>query len=130
MTLYFADRSGEKLTPVTRTVHYSRNKQTELAVLEELIKGPLTATEQTILPSNLKIAGVTVKDGTCYVNFDVDAASVLSGTNMDLATRSIVQSLYSVCGTEQIQFQINGNSDIEFDDGTSFDRLYEPERET
>lgn len=130
MTLYFADMSGTKLKSVKRQVHYNRNKQPELAVIEELIKGPLTATEQSILPSTLKIAGVTVKDDTCYVNFDVDALRVLSGTNMKLATESIVQSLYSVCGTKKVQFQINGDSDITFEDGTDFDRIYTPKKRT
>ena len=125
MILYYSDDTGNELKSETRTVYYNRNKQIELAVIEELIKGTQSTSLKSILPSNLKIASVTVKNDICYVNFTVDSIDTFTGANMKLGLYSIVDSLYSVCGAKKVQFQVNGDSDIKIGN-MDLDTTYKP----
>ena len=86
LKLYIADKSGTKLTleKLTR-IHYNINTSIEKLVVEQLM--------DATIPNTVKLLGVSVKDGICYVNFD--SAFLTDGYNQkpEVAIYSIVNSI-------------------------------------
>lgn len=73
LLLYFTNEDGERLIGVqTKPVVYSSNISMEKLVVERLIAGPDAENEELypVINPATKVLGVTVKDGTCYVNLD------------------------------------------------------------
>ncbi len=114
ITLYFAnkeyvetgDESLEKLIPEKRTVEYG-DISLEERVVKELMKGPDSDELSTVIPSNVKLLGVEVSDGTAFVNF---AGEGLYGGSMqeDFTISQIVNSLVELDDVERVQFLIDG----------------------
>lgn len=126
MQLYFPDTSGKRLTSETRTVYYNSNVPLEQVVLDEIIKGPQdTTSHRAAVPNMLSCMSVTIQDEVCYVNFDENAVQVMTTYNCELALESIVKSIAAVCGVDKVQFLVNGETSVEFADGTSLDHIYE-----
>ena len=69
-TLYFTDKSGQKLVKEQRTVRYKRSIPKERIVLEQLMKGPLEKGHYPTIPENTEVLNVTIADRICYVAFD------------------------------------------------------------
>ncbi|MCF6464668.1 GerMN domain-containing protein [Clostridium sp. Cult2] len=114
VTLYFAnkeyvetgDESLEKLIPEKRIVEYG-DISLEERIVKELIKGPDSEKLNTVIPSNVKLLGVEVADGTAFVNF---AGEGLYGGSMqeDFTIAQIVNSLVELESVERVQFLIDG----------------------
>ncbi|CCQ93211.1 Spore germination protein-like protein [[Clostridium] ultunense Esp] len=114
VTLYFAnkeyvetgDESLEKLIPEKRTVEYG-DISLEERIVKELMKGPNSDKLSTVIPSNVKLLGVEVADGTAFVNF---AEEGLYGGSMqeDFTIAQIVNSLVELDSVERVQFLIDG----------------------
>lgn len=125
MKLYFLNEDGDGLVPETRTVYYNSNVPLEQVVLEELIQGPQEPEHKAALANTLGFLSVTIQEDVCYVNFDENVVQAMSMYDCELALESIVQSIYSVCNVSKVQFSVNGDTLVEFADGTTIDHIYE-----
>ena len=67
--------------------------------------------------------GATAED--VVVNFDENVVQAMSMYDCELALESIVQSIDSVCNVSKVQFSVNGDTLVEFADGTTIDHIYE-----
>lgn len=124
MTLYFANADGTKLVPEERNVNYSSNVPLERFVVEQLIKGPKEEGHYAVLPAETHILSVTISDDICYVNFDDSFQSSPLNVREEIPIYSIVNSLIRVCKVREVQFSINGESDITFRDKIGLDQLF------
>ncbi len=126
LNLYFANAAGDKLSVEKRELVHDINNSREKLVLEELIKGPLDAGRQALLPSTLKINNVSINDNTCYIDFDESLVLALGKPNNKLLVYSVVNSIVDVGNVSKVQMTINGSNAYQFangiDLGTSFDR--------
>ena len=59
LTLYFANETGDKLVPETRSVYYSTSVPLERVVVEQLVKGPAEEGHYAVLPSDTNILSDT-----------------------------------------------------------------------
>ncbi len=125
MNLYFADSSGQNLICEKREVAYGRNVSIEMAVLENLIKGPEKNSAKRTLPNNLKILGVSVKDGICYVNFDSSFLNAMVDASTDVTIYSVVNSLCELPNVKQVQILVDGSSEKTFMDKYPLTTLFE-----
>jgi germination protein M len=125
MKLYFLNEDGDKLVPETRTVYYNSNVPLEQVVLEELIQGPQESGHTAALANTLGFLSVTIQEDVCYVNFDENVVQAMAMYDCELALESIVQSIDSVCNVSKVQFSVNGDTLVEFADGTTIDHIYE-----
>ena len=125
MKLYFLDESGDGLESETRTVYYNSNVPLEQVVLEELIEGPHEQDHLAALANTVGFLSVTIQEDVCYVNFDENAVQAMAAFDCELALESIVQSVNSVCGVDKVQFSVNGDTLVEFADGTTIDHIFE-----
>ena len=70
--------------------------------------------------------GVTVKDGTCYVNFDDGFLTQTNNTTGEVVIYAIANSLIELPNVNKVQIAVNGRTDLiyreTFDLSTIFDR--------
>lgn len=120
LTLYFSSRQGDKIVKEMRNVHYSSNTTLEKVVMEQIIKGPMNKQLNQVVPDSLRVLNISVDKKTCVVNLD---EQFLAGNNLgvqpEAAIYSIVNSLCDVLGVDNVQFQVNGESDVLFGDSLS-----------
>ncbi len=115
LKLYFADKNGEKLLQENRNdVRYHINTSVEKLVVEQLMKGTSSDKRKATIPNTVKLLGVSVKDGICYVNFN--SAFLTDGFNQkpEVAIYSIVNSIIANSNTGRVQILIDGSSDVKF----------------
>ena len=125
MNLYFADGTGEKLVSENRSLYYSSNVPLERVVVEQLIKGPQEAEHLATLPAETKILGVSLSDNICYVNLDSAFEGEVAGVQPKATVYSIVNTLVSVCGVDEVQLSVNGDTKVEFRDEIELDQFFE-----
>ena len=107
LKLYFANKKGTKLKLEKRTgVLYNINTSIEKLVVEQLMG--------TTIPDTVKLLGVSVKDGICYVNFD--SAFLTDGYNQkpEVAIYSIVNSVIANGNVAKVQILVDGSNDVKF----------------
>lgn len=126
LTLYFANKAGDKLVREKVNVTGSSNISVEKLVVESLIRGPVSAdTDYPTLPAGTKILSISTKDGTCYVN--LNEGFLEQGYNVTEAVTiySIVDSLTEVSGISKVQILVNGETDLVYKESMRLDTIYE-----
>lgn len=129
LKLYFANETGDKLVEVTtKPVVYNSNISMEKLVVERLIAGPDEGSENAYPMINpaTKILGVTVKDGTCYVNLDDGFMTQMYNVTGEVVIYSIANSLVELPNVNKVQIAVNGETNIVYREtftlSTVFDR--------
>lgn len=124
MNLYFADSTGKELVSESRSLYYSSNVPMERVVVEQLIKGPAESEHLATVPAETKILGVSLADDICYVNLDEAFENELTGVEPRTTIYSIVNTLITACGVEQVQISINGDTKADFRDEIELDQFF------
>lgn len=128
LKLYFANETGDRLMETSVSCVYSSNISMEKLVVERLVAGPPegTADAYPVINPATKVQSVTVKDGTCYVNFDDSFMTQMYNVTGDVVIYSIVDSLVELPNVNKVQIAVNGQTDLiyreTFDFSTAFDR--------
>lgn len=115
LDLYFANKDGTKLVLKKKTnIHYNINTSIEKLVVEQLREGTNTNEKSVSIPSTVKILGVSVKDGICYVNFD--STFLTDGYNQkpEVTIYSIVNSIIKNGNVTKVQILVDGSSDVKY----------------
>ena len=123
--LYFSDSTGQKLVMVEKEIAFKNNISLEQAVVEKLISGSGMDTMKNTLPKGLKVLGVSVKDGVCYVNFDSTFLDTIVDVSADVTIYSIVNSLCELPNVKKVQILVNGSSHKNFRDKYPLTTIFE-----
>ena len=129
--LYFANAEGDRLIETNRTLEYSRystNISMERLVVEQLIGGPSEQVKDKVYPTmnpETKVIGVTLKDGTCYVNLSEHFLTQIYNVSSDVAIYSLVNTLVELPNVGRVQIAVNGDSNVMFRQNTSLSATYE-----
>lgn len=131
LTLYFANAVGDKLIKVNRTMRYNTNISLEKLVVEQLVYGPVSQKGKEnisqVLPtlnSEIKIIGVNIKDGICYVNLNNSFLTLTNNVTADTAIYSLVNSLTELPGVLKVQLAVDGETEVKLGD-KSLSALFE-----
>ena len=116
VTLYFSNKTGDSLIKQTMELVCDSSYAMERIVLNQLIQGPEDDRCIATLPSDLKVFGVSVKDGTCYVNLDKNFLTETMDMEAYIPVYSIVNSLAELPGVQRVQILVDGESDVMFQD--------------
>ena len=116
MTLFFANEDGDKLKQEKKEVRYNSNMSIEKVLVEQLIKGPDSGNLKATVPPETKLLGISVKEGTCYVNFDEGFLMEGYDINPKLTILSLVNTIVEGGNTSQVQISVNGKTDVVFHD--------------
>lgn len=112
LVLYFGNGAGKALEAEVREVVYSSTLSLERVVLNQLLEGPQVEGMAATLPKNLKIQGVSVRDGVCYVDFDATFLEEPVNVTDQVEIYSIVNSLTELSNVQQVQITVNGSPDV------------------
>lgn len=125
--LYFTDATGTQLIAVNRTLVYSTNISIEKLVIDQLIAGPTEMTKDVYPTINrdTKILGVTINDGTCYVNLDESFLNLTSNATAEVVIYSIANSLAELSNVNKVQISVNGETDIMYRETISLNTVFE-----
>ena len=115
LKLYFSSNDGTKLVAEKREdVHYNINTSIEKLAVEQLMKGTTSDKRNATIPTNVKLLGVAVKDGICYVNFDSAFLTNTLNQKPEVTIYSIVNSIIANGNASKVQILIDGSSDVTF----------------
>ncbi len=126
LKLYFANEDGTKLVEENRrNVVYNSNISLEKLVVEQIVKGPqMEGAYPTIDPST-KITSVSVKDGTCYVNFGDNFLNQPSTASAEVTIYSITNSLVELSNVNKVQISIGGETNMIYREKFNLSDLFE-----
>ncbi|MBQ7583567.1 MAG: GerMN domain-containing protein [Lachnospiraceae bacterium] len=128
VTLYFTDINGVSLKRYDEDLVYNTNIAMEKFAVETLIGGPSNVNEQDAFPTlspEAKLLSVTIKDRIAYANFDASVREKPYNVSEDVALYSIVNTLTSLPGIDQVQISIEGSTEGVFMENMKLDSLYE-----
>ena len=125
LTLYFANETGDKLVPETRSVYYSTSVPLERVVVEQLVKGPAEEGHYAVLPSDTNILSVTTSENIAYVNFDNPFMNGTMSVVQEIPIYALVNSITTNCPVQRVQFSIDGESDVTFRESMKLNQFYE-----
>ena len=125
MVLYFANAEGNALVTEVQSVVYSNNLSLERVVLNQLLEGPSVEGSMATIPSTVRVQGVTVRDGVCYVDFDSTFLEDTANVTDAIVIYSIVDSLTELSTVSQVQITVNGSADVTFRNNISLSGRFE-----
>lgn len=110
VSLYFGDEMGEGLMLERRNVEIPSSSTVERVVVDEIIKGPTTAGNISVIPQGVKVLSVETKNRVCFVNLSKEFVEKFTGgsTVETLTIYSIVNSLTELDTVGSVQFLIEG----------------------
>ena len=113
LRLYFADKEGKQLKETKKSnIRYNANTAIERLVVEQLMKGTSSTSNQSVIPKTTKLLGVSVKDGVCYVNFDSKFVTDSYDLNPEVTIYAIVNSIIANANVTKVQILIEGANDV------------------
>ncbi len=125
LALYFANTTGDQLIKVNRTMRYNTNISLEKLVVEQLVYGPVEQKGKEnsklafpTLNPGIKIIGVNIKDGICYVNLNNTFLTLTNNVTADVAVYSLVNSLTELPGVLKVQLAVDGETEVKLGDKT------------
>lgn len=108
ISVYFANKTGDFLVESNVKVTYNGVISTECLILNQLLKGPLNSSMQSVIPKGTLLNKVYVQDGICYVDFSEEFMKTREGISPEVAIYSVVNSLTELSGVHKVQFLIDG----------------------
>ena len=123
--LYFAGEDGSQLMGEQVEITYSGNFSLEEYVVERLIEGPENDSLKATISPTVSVLGVSVSEGTCYVNFDNAFLTATPDIDAYLTIYSIVDSLTELPGVNNVRITVNGSSDVTYHNTISLDTVWE-----
>ena len=125
LTLYFANKAGDKLVGQRVAMEYNSNISLEKLIVEQLIAGPPFEGAYPTIPSETKLLNVSIKDKICYVNLDEGFLGTGYNVIESIPVYSIVNSLIENTDAQKVQISINGESNRMFRESINFDTIFE-----
>ena len=114
ITLYFANKNGDKLVEQTMDVRYSSNVSKEKLIVEKLMQGPVGTDVYPTINPKTNLLSVSTKDGICYVNFDSTFLTSAYDVLPEITIYSLVNSIVNGTDATRVQITINGESKAKY----------------
>ena len=125
LTLYFANKAGDKLVGQRVAMEYNSNISLEKLIVEQLIAGPPFEGAYPTIPSETKLLNISIKDNICYVNLDEGFLGTGYNVIESIPVYSIVNSLIENTDAQKVQISINGETNRMFRESINFDTIFE-----
>ncbi|MDO5403291.1 MAG: GerMN domain-containing protein [Eubacteriales bacterium] len=124
ITLYYANKAGDRLVKDEVPVAYNKNISLEKIVVEKLINGPVNAGTYATLPSDMHLLNISVNNNICYVNLSSEFSTEMVNVSAMLPVYSVVNSLCELDTIEGVKILINGNSTKAFRESINLDTVF------
>ncbi len=136
LTLFFANEAGDRLVRQQMDVRYNTNVSREKLIVEKLMGGPKKSGAYPALNPSAALLSVTVKEGTCYVNFDSEFQNSVYDVRPEVTVYSLVNSLIEGTNAGSVQIMVNGEKNVSYQESVDLsqplvrDLSLEEEKET
>ena len=124
ITLYYANKTGDKLVKDDVSVAYSKNTSLEKIIVEKLISGPANSDKYATLPADMRLLNISVNNNICYVNLSSEFFTEMVNVSAMLPVYSIVNSLCELETVDGVKILINGNSTKAFRESINLDTTF------
>ena len=114
LNLYFISKDGKMLVKENRSVRYNSNMSVEKLIVEEVLEGPKNSDLQASFAPKTTVLSVSVKDGTCYVNFDESFLNNNLAVDPKLTIYSLVNSIVEGGSAVKVQILVNGETSTKY----------------
>ena len=109
--LYFLDTQTNELRAQQQTLALYEGQTRVNALLEALLAGPEDDDMLApLLSADFSVLSSRIEDNTCYLNLPDDVPLPENEQEQRLAVRSLVRSLCSLAGVEQVQLLVDGEA--------------------
>lgn len=109
--LYFLDTKTGELRAQQQTLALYEGQQRVNALLDALLAGPESDdTLKALLGADFTVLSARIEENTCYLNLPGDVPLPEDEQEQQLAITSLVRSLCSLSGVEQVQLLVDGES--------------------
>lgn len=125
VTLFFANKKGDKLLESNIRVTYDGIIPIEQLIVEQLIKGPIEEFQYPTISSKTSLIKVTTKESVCYVDFSEEFLDKLPDITDEVAIYSIVNSLVESPNVNKVQFLVNGEIKKTYREVIDLDGVFE-----
>ncbi len=131
LNMYFSDYTGKSLVEVPVDITYDATIPLEQLAIEQLIKGPYSidgVKEDEVLPTipeGTLLNKITVKENTCYVDFSSEFLEKRRNISEEVAIYSIVNTLVELSNINKVQFSINGEQVLLYNDSIDLGSVFE-----
>lgn len=131
LTMYFANSQGTGLIEVPVKITYDATIPLEQLAMEQLIKGPddnagnSSVEVRKTIPEGTEINKISVKENTCYLDLSYEFLEKRSDISDDVAIYSVVNTLVELSNINKVQFSIDGEQVLLFDDKVNFGEPFE-----
>lgn len=133
VTLYFANKKGDRLRAVNTSVTYN-----SITPLAEMLIGRLIEGDETIqgmkgnqsevqpsIPEETVLNNLTIRGQVCYVDLGSGFNHLLSGISSEVTVYSIVNTLCELANVNRVQFTIDGEPQDKYGEMESFSSVLE-----
>lgn len=116
ITLYFPDKSSDKLLKEERNIKINDTIPIEQYVVNEIIKGTQSQKSRNVISQDTVLISAQTTDDTCFVNFKGSFTEKNTGDSIKekLVIYSIVNSLCEIKGVNFVQFFVDGKKTDKF----------------
>lgn len=109
VTLYFANKTGDKLKNTKVEINYNGSTTLEKYIVQKLIDGPKMSGYYRTLPANCAVLDAFTRNGICYVYFDSAINDSVLAVKDDIMIYSVVNSLSELTYINKVQIIIDGD---------------------
>lgn len=131
LTMYYSNDSGTGLVEIPVKITYDATIPLEQLALEQLLKGPddiegaYGQDLRKTIPEGTKINKISVKENTCYLDLSSEFLEKRSDISDDVAIYSVVNTMVELSNINKVQFSIDGEQVLLFDDAINFGEPFE-----
>ena len=131
MSLYFANKKGNRLKEVDVSVTYDGTISLEQLIIQRLIDGPDAIKNiedeevKATIPKGTVVQKTAIREGVCYVYLNKKFMNKLPDITDEVAIYSIVNSLCEMSSINKVQFMIDGVAVPTYREKIKFDGFFE-----
>ena len=131
LNMYFSDKTGSHLVKVPVDITYDATIPLEQLAVEQLIRGPYSIDGvdpdeiKATIPEKTELNKISVKENTCYVDFSEEFLKKRTNISAETTIYSVVDTLAELSNINKVQFSINGEQVLLYNDTIDFGSAFE-----
>ena len=131
LNMYFSDNTGRSLVKMPVDITYDATIPLEQLAIEQLINGPdsIDGMDQENLfptiPAGTQLNKISVKENICYVDFSPAFLKKRTSVSAEATVYSVVNTLAELSDINKVQFSINGEQVLLYNDTIDFGSTFE-----
>lgn len=131
LNMYFSDNTGNNLVKVPVDITYDATIPLEQLAVEQLIRGPYSidgvdsGKVKATVPSKTELNKISVKENTCYIDFSQNFLKKRTDISAEATIYSVVNTLVELSNINKVQFSINGEQVLLYNDTIDFGATFE-----